>query len=218
MGFRAAASATMALAALVAAQTSPPTVVTTRILRGPDWSRLRSAIPDIIVGRNQRDRGQEPVSWNAAPLAGFAPATMLETLNRHQSLFVRSVEAASTQVIPKPSTTTSRQTKSLWRPSNWAASASSRTTPIRRRPCRTPQGVRVRARLKAAALGLSPPLQSLPVLETVTNESRVNVADENRSRSEAPCSPIRKASWPRCSGAASGSAPARTPPTGSRPG
>jgi hypothetical protein len=74
------------------AQTSSRTVMTPRIMRGPDWARLRTAMPDIIAGRYQGGRGGGPTSWNAAAsLGGFGEATLFEALDQQVTLFVRNV-------------------------------------------------------------------------------------------------------------------------------
>ena len=86
---------------LVQAQTSSPTKITPRMLRGTDWSRFRTAMPTIIVGHFPgRGRGSGPSSWNAAAsLAGFGQVTFFEALEKQETLFVSNVEGASTQRV-----------------------------------------------------------------------------------------------------------------------
>jgi type 1 glutamine amidotransferase/sugar phosphate isomerase/epimerase len=86
---------------LVQAQTSSPTKITPRMLRGTDWSRFRTAMPTIIVGHFPgRGRGSSPSSWNAAAsLAGFGQVTFFEALEKQQTLFVSNVEGTSTQRV-----------------------------------------------------------------------------------------------------------------------
>jgi hypothetical protein len=55
--------AVFALAMPSGTQTSSPTIMTPKIMRGPDWARLRTAMPDIIAGRYQ---GGTTPTWNAA--------------------------------------------------------------------------------------------------------------------------------------------------------
>ena len=86
---------------LVQAQTSSPTKITPRMLRGTDWSRFRTAMPTIIVGHFPgRGRGSGPSSWNAAAsLAGFGQVTFFEALEKQETLFVSNVEGTSTQRV-----------------------------------------------------------------------------------------------------------------------
>jgi type 1 glutamine amidotransferase/sugar phosphate isomerase/epimerase len=86
---------------LLQAQTSSPTKITPRMLRGTDWSRFRTAMPTIIVGHFPgRGRGSGPSSWNAAAsLAGFGQVTFFEALEKQQTLFVSNVEGTSTQRV-----------------------------------------------------------------------------------------------------------------------
>ncbi len=86
---------------LVQAQTSSPTKITPRMLRGTDWSRFRTAMPTIIVGHFPgRGRGSGRSSWNAAAsLAGFGQVTFFEALEKQETLFVSNVEGASTQRV-----------------------------------------------------------------------------------------------------------------------
>jgi type 1 glutamine amidotransferase/sugar phosphate isomerase/epimerase len=91
----------LALAVLALAQTSSPTKMTPRIMRGPDWSRLRTAMPSIIAGRYlESGRGGGINSWNAAAsLPGFGQVTLFDALDMQETLFVRNVEGASSEVV-----------------------------------------------------------------------------------------------------------------------
>jgi type 1 glutamine amidotransferase/sugar phosphate isomerase/epimerase len=83
------------------AQTSSPTPMTPRIMRGPEWSRLRTAMPAIIAGRYLGGgRGGGPTTWNsAASLAGFGQATLFDALDRQIMLFVRDVEGDGAETV-----------------------------------------------------------------------------------------------------------------------
>ena len=166
--------------------------MTTRILRGPDWARLRTAMPDIIAGHYQGGRGQGPTSWNAAaPLAGLGAATMFEALDRQQTLFLKNVEAASTQrvsaEIPKnfdhnlTADELAAVTKKLGglRIAAYDAALAGDPTDIRK--------VFEFARaLNAAAIVSAPPAHALAELDKLANEFGINVAVENRSRADTP--------------------------------
>jgi type 1 glutamine amidotransferase/sugar phosphate isomerase/epimerase len=192
MRLRQAAGAGLALALLAAAQPSSPTVMTTRILRGPDWSRLRTAMPDIIAGRYQGGRGQESISWNAvAPLAGFGPVTVFEALDRQQGLFVKYLEAVSTQVIsaeiPKPldPNLTADEIAAVAKKLG-GLRIIAYDAPFGGGPAEFRKIFEFARSLKVAALVSSPPPQALPALEELANEFGINVAIENRSRAETP--------------------------------
>ncbi len=97
----AAVPSVFALAILALAQTSSPTKLTPKIMRGPDWSRLRTAMPSIIAGKYlESGRGGGINSWNAAAsLPGFGQATLFEALDKQETLFVRNVEGASSEKV-----------------------------------------------------------------------------------------------------------------------
>src|ERR1700722_15585850 len=89
------------LAIFALAQTSSPTKMTPHIMRGPAWSRLRTAIPPIIAGRYlESGRGGGINTWNAAAsLPGFGQVTLFDALDQQEALYVRNVEGASTQKV-----------------------------------------------------------------------------------------------------------------------
>lgn len=90
-----------ALAIFALAQPSSPTKMTPHIMRGPDWSRLRTAMPSIIAGRYlESGRGGGINTWNAAAsLPGFGQVTLFEALDKQETLFVRNVEGASSEKV-----------------------------------------------------------------------------------------------------------------------
>ena len=71
------------------------------MVRGPDWSRLRTAMPSIIAGRYlESGRGGGINSWiAAASLTGFGQVTLFEAMERQETLYVRDVEGASTEKV-----------------------------------------------------------------------------------------------------------------------
>jgi hypothetical protein len=92
----------VALALSASAQTSSPTPMTPKMMRGPDWSRIRTAMPAIIAGRylDRTRAGGAPMSWNAAAsLTGFGQVTFFEAMEKQETLFVRDVEASSTEKV-----------------------------------------------------------------------------------------------------------------------
>jgi type 1 glutamine amidotransferase/sugar phosphate isomerase/epimerase len=177
-------------------QTSSPTIMTPRIMRGPDWTRLRTAMPDVIAGRYQGGgRGGGPASWNAAaPLPGFGQATLFEALDQQITIFVRNVEASSTQTvsadIPKKldyNLTTGEVaaiTKKL-------AGAGVRLVAYDV-PKMGPGEPDIRKLFEfAKSLGVltivsDPTPEVLPAIDKLANEFGINVAIENRSKTETP--------------------------------
>jgi type 1 glutamine amidotransferase/sugar phosphate isomerase/epimerase len=182
----------LATALMATAQSSSPTVMTTRILRGPDWARLRTAMPDIIAGHYQGGRGQGATSWNAAaPLAGFSAATMFEALDRQQTLFVKNVEAASTQKvsaeIPKnfDQNLTAEELAAVMKKLGGVRIAAY-DAPLAGDLANARKVFEFARTLKATAIVSAPPPRALAALDTLANEFGVNVAIENRSRAETP--------------------------------
>lgn len=179
------------------AQTSSPTEMTPKIMRGPDWSRLRTAMPAIIAGRYLAGgRGAPgPTSWNAAAsLAGFGQVTLFEALEKQQTLYVRDVEGTSAQKvsaeIPKnldynltPDELTAVQKK--------LAAAGVRMVAYDV-PTIKPDEAELRKlfefakSLRVLTIVSDPAPESLPAIDKVATEFGINVAIRNRSKSETP--------------------------------
>lgn len=96
---QAAALGILALFVGAPAQTSSPTPLTPKIMRGPDWARLRTAMPDIIAGRYQGGRGQGPRTWNAAARPVSLGPSIFEGVDRMETLFLKNIEVSSTDRI-----------------------------------------------------------------------------------------------------------------------
>jgi type 1 glutamine amidotransferase/sugar phosphate isomerase/epimerase len=93
------------MAALVMmAEVSSPTKMTVEIMRGPAWSRLRTAAPLIfagsVPGRGGAMRAAPPTSWFVAvPLESLGAATFFEAMDKQDPLYILSVEASSAQRV-----------------------------------------------------------------------------------------------------------------------
>jgi len=185
-----------ALAVLAPAQTSSPTVMTPKIMRGPDWARLRTAMPDIIAGRYQGGgRGGGPASWNAAAsLAGFGQVTLFEALDRQVTLFVKNVEATSSQRvssdIPKnldyrllPDEVTAIANKLAAAGVRMVAydvpTMGSDERDIRKL-------FEFAKSLRVLTIVSDSPAEALPAIDKLANEFGINIAIENRSKTETP--------------------------------
>ncbi len=178
------------------AQTSSPTKMTPKIMRGPDWSRFRTAMPSIIAGRYlDAGRGAGPTSWiAAASLAGFGHDTFFEALEKQPTLFVRDVEGTSTQ---KVSQEIPKNLDYNLTPDEMAAVKSKLAAAGVRMvaydvPTISSDEADIRKVFEFAksfrvlTIVADPAPESLPAIDKLANEFGINVAIANRSKSETP--------------------------------
>lgn len=181
---------------LVQAQTSSPTKITPRMLRGTDWSRFRTAMPTIIVGHFPgRGRGSGPSSWNAAAsLAGFGQVTFFEALEKQETLFVSNVEGTSTQRVSSeiqknldynltPDEVTLVKNKLAMAHERMVAydvpTIGSDEAEIRKL-------FEFARSLNVLTIVSDPAPDALPAIDKVANEFNINVAIRNGSKKETP--------------------------------
>lgn len=184
---QAAVFGVLALAMAAPAQTSSPTPLTPKIMRGPDWGRLRTAMPDIIAGRYQGGgRGQGPRSWNAAARPTSLGATIFEGVDRMETLFLKNIEVSSADRIGPD---LPRNLDYHLVPADVAAVASKlrslRLVAYDFFPAANPDDAGLRqlfefARsLKVLTIVAGPPAAALPSYDRLANEFGVNVALED---------------------------------------
>jgi type 1 glutamine amidotransferase/sugar phosphate isomerase/epimerase len=173
----------LALAAGALAQTSSPTPLTPKIMRGPDWARLRTAMPDIIAGRYQGGRGEGPRSWNAAVRPVSLGPTIFEGVDRMETLFLKNVEVSSNDRIGPD---IPRNLDYHLAPDDVAALTAKlrglRIVAYDFFPQATPDDADLRqlfefARsLKVLTIVAAPPAATLPAYDKLANEFGINVA------------------------------------------
>jgi type 1 glutamine amidotransferase len=163
--------------------------MTTRIMRGPDWARLGTAMPDIIAGHYQGGRGQGRTSSNAAvPLAAFDGATVFDTLDRQRTRLAEYVEAASTQRVSAAISRNFDQNLADELDGVIKKLGGTRIAAYDAPLVGNLAGVRklfeFACALKALVIVSALTPDALAALDTLSNEFGINVAIENRSRAE----------------------------------